>query len=262
MDLPLAVRERQFDGRRVGGVDHHRRLHLANQLFVKRLNIFFLVAFRALQAYIHDVRPAAHLPPRYFAGLFPLFFRDQILEQSRANYVGPFAHQQRPRLIVRLNRLDSRVNRAVRFAPVALAASCLPPSAQSRGCVFPSSRSTRRRNSASRGRRISPVAPPASSAFPGICLLHPAVQRSDSTTQIRIGELAQRSNVVRHELRPGRAIHPKRQRLAHAAAMPTCASTVCPASIVPIGSIVTDTMNGTAAPISLRKFLNRQNARP
>ena len=72
--LPLAIAERQFNSRGIGGIDHHRRFHFANQLFIKWLNILFLVSFRALQADIHNMCAAAHLSPCYLAGLFPLLF--------------------------------------------------------------------------------------------------------------------------------------------------------------------------------------------
>ena len=113
--LALAIGQRKFDRRGVSGIDHHRCLHLANQLFVKRRYVFFLVALRALQAYVHDMRAAAHLPPRNLACLFPLFFRHQVLEQSRPDDVCPFAYQQRPRAFLGFDSFDSGVHCTVRF---------------------------------------------------------------------------------------------------------------------------------------------------
>ena len=114
--LALAIGQRLRHRLRIGGIYHHRRLDLANQLLVEQRNVFLLIALRALQAHIDDLRAAAHLPPRDLAGLFPLLFRHQILEQPRADHVGSLADQQRPRAVFRLNRLDPGVNRAMRLA--------------------------------------------------------------------------------------------------------------------------------------------------
>ena len=113
--LPLAVGQRQLHRRRIGGVDHDRRLDLADQLLVERRDVLHLVAVRALQAHVHDVRAVLHLPARDLGGLFPLLFRHQVLEQPRPDHVGPLAHDQRPRLLVRFHRLDARVDRAMRL---------------------------------------------------------------------------------------------------------------------------------------------------
>ena len=94
--LALAISQRQFQRARIGGVDHHRRLDLSNQLLVERRRIAQFVALGALEAHIHNLRAVAHLAPRNLAGLFPLFFRDKILEQARADYVGALADDQRP----------------------------------------------------------------------------------------------------------------------------------------------------------------------
>ncbi len=111
----LAIRQRQLDCRRIGRVDHQRRFHFANQLFIERWNVLFLVALRALQAHVHNLSAAAYLPPRNLAGLFPFFFRDQVLEQARADHVGALADQQRPRAVLRFNRFNAGIERAMRF---------------------------------------------------------------------------------------------------------------------------------------------------
>ena len=79
--LTLAVGERQFHGPGIGGVDHHRRFDLANQLFVKRRDVLDLVAVGALQADIHDMRAVLHLAAADFGGLLPFLRGNQILEQ-------------------------------------------------------------------------------------------------------------------------------------------------------------------------------------
>ena len=78
--LALAIRQRQLDRRGIGRVNHHRRFHFADQLFIKPRNVLLLVALRALQAHVHDMRPATHLSSRNLARLFPLFLGHQILE--------------------------------------------------------------------------------------------------------------------------------------------------------------------------------------
>ncbi len=94
--LALAVRQRQFDRARIGGIDHDRRLDDADQLLVEQRNVLDLIAIRALQTDIHDVRAVLHLPARDLDGLFPLLFRDQVLERARPDHVGALAHDQRP----------------------------------------------------------------------------------------------------------------------------------------------------------------------
>src|SRR5207247_11424250 len=76
----LAIGQRQLNRRRVGRIDHQRRFYFADQFSIARRDLVLLVSLRALQAYIHDLRPAAHLPPRNFAGFLPLFFRHQVFE--------------------------------------------------------------------------------------------------------------------------------------------------------------------------------------
>ena len=79
--LALAVGERQLDGLRIGGVDHHRRFDLADELFVERRDVLHLVAIGGLQADVDDVRAVADLPAGDLGRLFPLLFGDQVLEQ-------------------------------------------------------------------------------------------------------------------------------------------------------------------------------------
>src|SRR5215469_8813728 len=113
--LALAIGESQLDGHRVGGINHDWRLHFVNQLFVERRDVFLLVALGALQAHVHDLRAAAHLPPCNFAGLLPLFFGHEILEQPRANHVGALADKQRARAFFRFDGLDACINGAMGF---------------------------------------------------------------------------------------------------------------------------------------------------
>ena len=56
---------------------------------------------------IDDVRAVANLPARDFAGLLPLFFRDHLLEQARADYVGALAHVDEQRAFSDEHRLQS-----------------------------------------------------------------------------------------------------------------------------------------------------------
>jgi len=82
--------------------------YLANQPFHERRNIFFS---RPLRFCRHTrsttLGRASDLPPLNLAGLLPFFFRDMFL----GTVVKPItlvrlAHQQRPRAVLRFNRLD------------------------------------------------------------------------------------------------------------------------------------------------------------
>ena len=95
MLLPWHHVERALDRRRIGGVDHHRRLDLGHQLRVERIDVLQLFAIRGLQAHVDDVRAVLHLPARDLAGFFPLLFGDHLLEQPRADDIGPLADDQR-----------------------------------------------------------------------------------------------------------------------------------------------------------------------
>src|SRR5258707_14679992 len=91
----LAIGEGLLDGAGIGGIDHHRRFYFADQLFVERRNVLFLVALCALQADVDDVRAAAHLAAGDFAGFFPLFFGDEIFEEAEAADDWALAHPPR-----------------------------------------------------------------------------------------------------------------------------------------------------------------------
>ncbi len=209
----LAVGQRQFDGRGIGGIDHHRRFHFSDQLFVEQRDIFLLIALRALQAHVHDLRAATHLAPGNLAGLLPFLFRDEVLEESRADDVGSFADEQRPRGFFHLNRLDSRIDR-----PVGLCRPLPGPFAF---------RHLRNRANVLLGRGAAPadkVDPAVGHKFLELggqrCRRLPVLIRF-GVRQASIGiagdefasELAQGSNMISHEFWPGGAIHSERQRL-------------------------------------------------
>ena len=125
--------------------------------------------------------PLRHLPARDIGGLFPLFRGHQILEEARADHVGALAHQQRPVALLGLHQFDARIVGAMLArgqCARALALDHLRDGADVRAAWC---RSSRRRNSASRDRRISPVARPAIPASRRICLRSSAVPRSDSS---------------------------------------------------------------------------------
>ena len=211
----LAIRQRQFNGGRIGGIDHHRSFYLANQFFVKRLDVRFFVALGALQADVHDVRATADLAAGDFAGLLPLFFRYQPLEKARANHVGAFADEQRARLVVSLDGLDAGINGAVRFrrersrllafdhlrdgadvlfGGAAAAAHDVQPAVVDKFLEL-------RRESARRFEVLS---------------FFIRQTRVGIARDIRPAELAQGTNVIGHELRTGGAVHTKRQGLGMA----------------------------------------------
>ena len=107
--LSLAVGERQFHRLGVGGVDHDGRFDLADQLLVEGRDVLHLFAVGALQADVDHVRAVAHLAPRDVGGLFPLLRGHQVLEEARADHVGPFAHQQRAVALLGLHQFDARI---------------------------------------------------------------------------------------------------------------------------------------------------------
>ena len=179
----LAIGERELDGIRVRGIDHDRDFDFANELVVEGLNVLHFFAVGALQADVHDMRAAFHLPPRDFGGFFPLLGGDKILEEARADYVGALADDQRTSAVFRLDDFDPGINRAMIPVGSDGAVFCLRPFARWPECVFRWFRSIRRRYSASRDRRSARVARQARSASPDSCLPHWAVPHSDSTRQ-------------------------------------------------------------------------------
>ena len=186
----LAIGERQLDAARVGGVDHDRHFDFADQLLVERRNVVHFVAIGALQADVHDVRAAFHLPPRDFGGFFPLFGRHQILEQARADHVGALADDQRPRAFFGFDHFNPGINRAM----IRLGRSPrLFPFGHLRdraNVLLGGSAASARRCSASRDRRIGRAARPASSAFPDTCLLRSADPHSDSRRRSAVSAIA------------------------------------------------------------------------
>src|SRR5208282_2282609 len=112
----LAIGERKLDALRVGGIDHDRGFDLADQLVVERRDILDLIAVRALQADIDNMRAAFHLPARNLGGLFPLFGADEILKCTRSDYVRALTDDQRPRALFGFDNVDAGIHRAmIRF---------------------------------------------------------------------------------------------------------------------------------------------------
>src|SRR6185437_6138894 len=79
--LALAIGERELDRSGIGGVDHHWRFDLANQLLVEERYVSGLIAIARLEANIDDMRAIADLPARDLGRLFPLLFADHLLEE-------------------------------------------------------------------------------------------------------------------------------------------------------------------------------------
>ena len=88
-------------------------LILRMSLFVERWNVVDFVAVGALETNVHNVRAALHLTACNFGGFFPLFGGDEVLEEARADNVGPLADDQRPRGFFGLDHLDARIDGAV-----------------------------------------------------------------------------------------------------------------------------------------------------
>ncbi len=128
IDQRLARRalERLFDHAVIGRVDHQRHFYFFDFDFEKARDVGHLVAIGVLQAYVEDVRAAAHLHAADFGGFLELAFRDQPLELAAAEHVGPLADDHRARVVVDHQRLDSGDDRAP-DASSALADACPRP---------------------------------------------------------------------------------------------------------------------------------------
>src|SRR5258707_7873630 len=109
----LAIGEGLLDGAGIGGIDHHRRFYFADQLFVERRDVLFLVALGALQADVDNVRATTYLAAGNFAGFFPLFFGDEIFKEARADDVGALAHEQGARAVLGFDGLAAGIDGAV-----------------------------------------------------------------------------------------------------------------------------------------------------
>src|SRR6266481_389127 len=111
--LSLAIGEGLLDGAGVSGVNHHRGFYFADEFFVERRDVFFLVALGALQADVDNMSAAADLATGDFAGFFPLFFGDEIFEEARADDVGALADEQRARAVFGFDSFDAGIDGAV-----------------------------------------------------------------------------------------------------------------------------------------------------
>ncbi len=101
----MTVSKRLLHRRRIGGVDHDRRLDLLDQLFIERRDVLNFVPIRALQADVDDMRAVFHLPARDFGRLFPLVLGDHVLEEARTNYIRALADDQRAVAVVRFDQV-------------------------------------------------------------------------------------------------------------------------------------------------------------
>ena len=91
----------------IGRIDHQRHFDFFDFDFEKARDVRHLVAIGILQAYVEDVRAAAHLHAPHFGGFLDLALRDQPLELAAAEHVGPLADDHGPRVVVDDESLDS-----------------------------------------------------------------------------------------------------------------------------------------------------------
>ena len=129
--LALAIGERQFDGLRIGRIDHDRRLHLTDELFVERRDVLHFIAVGGLQTHIHDVRAVAHLTARDLRSFFPFSSAIRFLNSAGADHIGPLTHDKRSIGFVCFHQLDTAVIGLV-ASPESRAAFSLPPFGRSR----------------------------------------------------------------------------------------------------------------------------------
>ena len=114
IDQRLARRalERFFDHAVIGRIDHQRNFDFLDLDFEKAGDVGHLVAIRILQAYVEDVRAAAHLHAPDFGRFLDLALRDQPLELAAAEHVGALADDHGARVVVDDQSLDARDDRA------------------------------------------------------------------------------------------------------------------------------------------------------
>ena len=114
IDQRLARRalERFFDHAMIGRIDHQRHFHFFDFDFKKARDVRHLVAIRILEAYVEDVRAAAHLHAPHFGSFLDLALGDQPLELAAAEHVGALADDHRARVVVDDERLDAGDDRA------------------------------------------------------------------------------------------------------------------------------------------------------
>src|ERR1019366_1093581 len=104
--------ERFFDDTMIGRIYHQRHFDFFDFDFEKACDIRHLVAIGILQAYIEDVRAAAHLHTSHFGSFLELAVGDEPLELAAAEHVGPLADDHRPCVVVDDESLDSGNHRA------------------------------------------------------------------------------------------------------------------------------------------------------
>src|ERR1041384_1303572 len=78
--LALAIGQRAFNGDRIGGIDHDRRLHHTNHLFIKSVDVVQLFAICVLKIHITDLRSAFYLLSSDLSRFLVFLFGDQALE--------------------------------------------------------------------------------------------------------------------------------------------------------------------------------------
>src|SRR6266478_6088812 len=215
----LAIGKSLRDGAGVGGVDHYRRFYFADELFVKRGNVFLFVALGALQANVYDVRAAADLAAGDFAGFFPLFFGDEVFEEARADHVSALADEQRARAVFSFDGFDTGIDGTVLFRGTLArlfalghlrqgANMLLGGAAAAADEIQPAVIDEFLELGGQRGWRLEVLA-----LFVG----QPGVGIAGDEFA---GELAQRANVVGHEFRASGAVHAEGQRLGEAQRSP------------------------------------------
>ena len=104
--LALAVAQGHLEHPRVGRVDHERHLHLAGDLGHEPVDVGGLVAVGVGQADVENVGAGANLGAPDLGRLLELVGDDQLLEPSGADDVRALAHEQRAVVLGRVEHLD------------------------------------------------------------------------------------------------------------------------------------------------------------
>jgi hypothetical protein len=91
---------------RIGGVDHHRRLDLADQLFVERRMSF--ISSRSVDCRQTSTTCAPFFTCQRAISVASSHFSPRpVLEQARADHVGALADDQRTVLVVGFDQFDA-----------------------------------------------------------------------------------------------------------------------------------------------------------
>ncbi len=209
--LALTVRQCPLNHPGLRGVDHQRRFDQPDDMRQKRLHITDFIPVRITDADIHDLRSVALLPTGHFRRFFVAPLMDQTAKPTRADDIGPLAHQNRTIIFRNLQIGDAGDKRT---------GDRLPPPRRIKTDLLGHQSDMLRCRAATSTHHIEPTS------------LSEALQRLDHLlwglsvvplfvrqTRIRhtghgnCSTLAQRPQMIGHQLRPRRAVQSQIQQI-------------------------------------------------